>query len=197
MEEKTAELRDIFVDIADETTVTESQTAGRGSLLDAPAIRDRLADVEERMRSTYGFETDLDTDACCDLIYGFFDGATDAELAAELGVSADAVTEARLDLHLLRDADGAVEADTEALGACLAEHDPETCADRFDLDAEAVRRFVRARDARREAYEAGNAYRDEFELILSDADLDARRTESVREDGLAEATEDIETDVAF
>ena len=35
MDEKTEQLRDIFMDVAEEGTVTESQAAGRGSLTDA------------------------------------------------------------------------------------------------------------------------------------------------------------------
>jgi len=45
MDEKTEELRDIFIDVTDEDTVTESQEETRGSLIDREGIRDRLEGV--------------------------------------------------------------------------------------------------------------------------------------------------------
>jgi hypothetical protein len=44
---------------------------------------------------------------------------------------------------------------------------------------------------------AGGRFRDEFAALLSDADLGDRLAESAREDGLREATADLETDVSF
>jgi len=46
MDEKTEELRDIFVDVAGEDTVTERQEAGHGSLLsDEDGVEERLLAV--------------------------------------------------------------------------------------------------------------------------------------------------------
>ena len=45
MEEKTEQLRDIFMEVADEESVTESQAQQRGSLLPGDSVDDRLADV--------------------------------------------------------------------------------------------------------------------------------------------------------
>ncbi len=61
MDEKTAELRDIFVDDAGEEAVTETQEASRGSLADTDeaSVTDRLGDVVARMRERYEFQTEL------------------------------------------------------------------------------------------------------------------------------------------
>jgi len=47
--------------------------------------------------------------------------------------------------------------------------------------------------ARRTSYR----FRTAFEEILTDADLSVRYTAAVREDGLEEATEDVEVDISF
>ena len=73
--------------------------------------------------------------------------------------------------------------------------DPLVAVSDKNLRAEGTARAVlRAKD---EARRASQRYRSEFEEILTDADLTVQLTASVRDDGLEEATEDIETDVDF
>jgi hypothetical protein len=43
----------------------------------------------------------------------------------------------------------------------------------------------------------GDRYRDEFARILDDRDLSDQLTKEIRESGLRDATEDIETNVSF
>jgi hypothetical protein len=170
MDDKTAELRDIFLDATGEETVTERQAESRGSLVDADdpkRVDARLRDLVGTMRERYDFETALPTDAYVRLVRGFYDGASDAVLADALGVDPDTVVRARFDCHLVRD------------------------ADREDDDAAA------ARETEREATRANDRFRSEFADLLTDADLGDRLASDSREDGLREATEDIETDVSF
>jgi len=168
MDDKTAELRDIFLDATDgEETVTERQAERRGSLVDIddPARVDaRLRDLVATMRERHAFDTDLDPDAYVTLIRGFYDGEDDAALADAVGVDADAVFRARLDCHLVR------------------EDDDETPT-------------VEA--SRERAVRANHRFRDAFTELLTDEDLSDRLASDSREDGLREATEDIETDVSF
>ncbi|WP_251328710.1 conditioned medium-induced protein 4 [Haloplanus pelagicus] len=171
MDDKTAELRDIFLDATGEETVTERQAEGRGSLVDAAdpeRVDTRLRDLVATMRDRYEFETDLDPDAYVRLVYGFHDGEDDATLAEALGVDAETVLGARLDCHLVREAD----------------HDDGSIRER-------------ALAADREATRANDRFRDAFAELLTDADLGDRLASDSREDGLREATEDIETDVSF
>ncbi|AZH23858.1 conditioned medium-induced protein 4 [Haloplanus aerogenes] len=169
MDDKTAELRDIFLDATGgEETVTERQAERRGSLVDGDADPDavdaRLRELVATMRERYEFDTDLDPDAYVSLIRGFYDGADDAALADALNLSADTVLQARLDCHLAR------------------EDDDETPA-------------VEA--SRERAVRANHRFRDAFVELLTDKDLSDRLASDSREDGLREATEDIETDVSF
>jgi len=168
MDDKTAELRDIFLDATDgEGAVTERQAERRGSLVDVdnPAdVDDRLRDLVATMRERYEFETDLDPDAYVRLIRGFYAGDDDDTLAEALGVGRAAVVRARLDCHLVRESDG----ETPAVEAS------------------------RARSTR-----ANDRFRDAFAELLTDDDLSGRLASDSREDGLREATEDIETDVSL
>ncbi|WP_267641191.1 conditioned medium-induced protein 4 [Haloarchaeobius amylolyticus] len=193
MDEKTEELRDIFMDVADGETVTEEQEASRGSLADRGDVADRLAGVVQQLRERYDFRTDLDDEALCTLVRRFHAGETDTDIAEALDVSRHTVFRARMDLHLLRDADLDAPFDLPQLrdrlerGEAVAE-----VADDLDVSASTVRRYRDAVAARDESRAANDRYRDEFASILGDADITGTLTEQVKQTGLQDATEDAE-----
>jgi hypothetical protein len=200
MDEKTAELRDIFVDATGEEAVTERQTEPRGSIADRgdpDEIEAELADLVERMRDRYDFRTDLDAESYRLLVRGFHDDEGDEAIAERLGVPVGTVVDARLDLHLVRDADRD-HPDFEAIRDRIVDGagDESIAADR-DVDAETVARVRRVVDSEREATRANDRFRDAFAELLTDVDLTGRLASDSREDGLEEATEDIETDVSL
>ena len=55
MDDKTEELRDIFLDVSDDETVTESQQDTHGSLASDDEIDARIADTVTRMREEFDF----------------------------------------------------------------------------------------------------------------------------------------------
>jgi len=174
MDDKTAELRDIFLDATGAETVTERQAERRGSLVDVDdpeAIDARLRDLVATMRERYDFASDLDSGAYVRLIRGFYAGNDDDTLADALGIEPEAVRRARFDCHLVRD------------------------RDRGDDAPDAIRERAVAAD--REATRANDRFRDAFIDLLTDADLSGRLASDSREDGLREATEDIETNVSL
>ncbi|MDG5777965.1 conditioned medium-induced protein 4 [Haloarculaceae archaeon H-GB2-1] len=198
MDDKTESLRDIFMDVSEEGTVTESQEAERGTLTDVDdaTVEERLTDVVERMADRYDFDAGLSTDEYCEVVRRFYDGDSDAEIAAAVESSEATVFRARTDCHLLResDLDGPVEPD--AVRDRLDE-DPDELAADLGVDSDELRPYRRALAARTESMTDSHRFQDEFEEILTDADISGTLTEGVREDGLREATEDIETDVSF
>ncbi len=196
MDEKTEELRDIFIDVTDEDTVTERQEETRGTLLEDGDVKERLLDVIASMRERYGFGTDLDDEALCQLVHAYYDGATDAEIADELDVARTTVGRARLNLHLVRDRDTDAPFELETLRERSDESAADLAAD-LDVSESTIGRYRRALEARERSRRANNRYRDEFDAILSDADLSGDLAESVRRDGLEDATEGMETDVSF
>jgi hypothetical protein len=199
MDEKTAELRDIFIEATGADTVTETQQAERGSLTaDERRARERVATLVETMRERYDFETDLSVDALVELVERFFDEEDDEQIAAALDSDAETVFRARLDLHLLREADRDAPVDLAELRSLMAESaDLATCAAELDVEESVVRRYYRVVEARNEARRANYRFSDEFAELLTDSDLSGRLASDARESGLQEATEDMETDVSF
>jgi hypothetical protein len=93
-------------------------------------------------------------------------------------------------------------ADVDDCVAALNEREPgddegvDDAAD-AEIDRETVARYRRVAEADVESIRASDRFRDEFEELLTDAELSARLARDAREDGLQEATEDIETDVSL
>lgn len=196
MDEKTAELRDIFLSVADGETVTESQQETPGSLVPSDDVEERLVAAVAEMREELDFSTELPLADLVAVVRGFYAGRGDADLAGDIGVSEAAVVRARLDLHLLREADLAVPADLDVVREALeAGANPAALADRFDLDAPTARRCARTLAARAERRRVNDRYRDEFETVLGEPELGERHTD--HESGLDEATADQEVDVSF
>ena len=196
MSDKTEELRDIFTDVTDgEDTVTESQEDTRGSLeRDERTTEERLESVVQQMRERYDFDTSLSDDALVSLAKAFYEGTSDAEIAADLGVDEAEIFDVRLSLHLVRE-DDADEVDLAAIRD--REEDDATLAAEYGVGEEQIRRYRRVAAAEDESRAANDRYRDEFDSILADSEISERMARDVREDGLEDATEGMETDVEF
>ena len=228
MDDKTADLRDLFVETTGEEAVTESQTAARGSLSTGDAADDavdeRLAALVGEMAAREEFDSNLPESDLCRVVRAFFDpdadaaGAAswsaeaDAAVAESLSIDADAeaVFRARMDLHLVADADRDApvpyadlralvseasspdDADTDRDDAALAAALPTD-----DADPDTVRRYRRVVAADLASRRVNHRYRDAFADLLTDAALSTRLAADARRDGLEEATEDIETDVSL
>lgn len=199
MDEKTEELRDLFMDVTDADTVTESQEESRGSLTDDVPSRDRVTELIDEMRERYEFDAELSDDQLCRLVCSFFEGATDTEIASELDVDRRTVFRGRLDLHLLRERDTEAPFDFDAFRRRVVADEVSTAdlADEFDVSESTIRRYRRIVEARDESRRANDRYRDEFAELLGDAALSGSLTRDAREDGLDDATEGMETDVSF
>lgn len=199
MDDRTDELRDLFLDVAGTDSVTEDQERDRwgNAALDEGDVDDRLRTVIERMAAEFGFEPALSTDERVTLIRGFYRGDSDATLAQELGVDEQTVRGARLDLHLFRETDTDAPVDWDRLRNRLDDGDDETVAAELDLEPAEVAHYRRVALARDEARRVSHRYRTAFRDVIPDADLAERLTASISEDGLEEAAADIETDVSF
>jgi len=223
MDEKTAELRDLFVEATGSESVTERQDAARGTLVDSDAesVDGTARDLVAAMRERYGFSTDLDDDAYVLVARGRFEEDDEAVAAAlrdalaaraETDVDPDAVDaetvrEARLDLHLVRESDREVPEDEEggeppfayadlkrltAAGNSIVE-----CAEELDAQPDAVARYAAVARTDIASTRANDRFRDAFRDLFTDADIEGSLASAAREDGLKEATEDIETDVSL
>lgn len=199
MDDKTEELRDIFMDVSDSETVTESQSDGHGSLtdIDESAAADRLSETVARMRERDEFESDADDAALISLIQGFYDGRTDDELAEVLDVPTSVVVTARFDLHLLRDDDLDADFDLAAfrrrvVGSDTDESDAEL-AERFDIERDEATHYRRVVETQAASRRVSHRFQSAFEDALAEAGLTTQLTSAVMESGLEEATEDIDS----
>jgi acetolactate synthase small subunit len=199
MDEKTEELRDIFVDATGADSITESQEESRGSLSDAePDIRRRVEKVVEQMRERYDFQTALTTAELRQVVMASFEDVDDETIATELAVDPETVFDARMDLHLVQEADRDAPFDlTELRRMLVRDASREECVEALGADEETISHFAEVIRAELEATRANNRFYDEFIELLTDTDLAAKHAKDAREDGLKEATEDIETDVSF
>jgi hypothetical protein len=201
MDEKTESLRDLFVETTGTDSVTEAQAEGRGTLTDRDGeTESRVRDVVAEMRARYGFTSGLadDVAALAAVARAFHSGEGDAAVAAAVDVDEVTVRNARFDLHLVREADREPPAGVEArdltelaeTGASLGE-----AADALDADPATLALPYRAALTDAASRRVNDRYREEFAALLTDADLRGRLTEM--DDGLREATKDMETNVSF
>jgi hypothetical protein len=227
MDEKTSELRDLFVETTGSETVTERQAESRGTLTDRDeaAVDERVRELVAAMRERYDFSTDLDDATYARIARGRFEEEDDEAIAAALAEARGAgdagsaagseagggdaptvvepatVRDARLDLHLVREADREVDDapfgydDLKRLTA-EGRSIPE-CAEALDADPDAVAKHARVARVDLTSTRANDRFRDEFRDLLTDAEIEGSHAETAREDGLEEATEDIETDVSL
>jgi hypothetical protein len=201
MDDRTDELRDLFTEVTGEETVTESQSESPGSLadIDEDAVEERLRAVVARLRDHHDFDTALDDDALVRLVHAVYDGDDDETIAVDLDVSPETVFRARMDLHLLTDDDTdlPVSLDEARAVAERGDADPEALADELDTDPGVVARALRVARTQERIRTVSGRFRSEFEDALPEAALAVSLTDSVTEDGLDEAAEDIETDTQF
>jgi hypothetical protein len=199
MDEKTQELRDIFIDATGSDTVTERQEESRGSLTDEGGDESaRLHELIGAMRERYDFESGLGDDALETVVRGFYDEYDDAAIADAVNADPATVFHARMDLHLVRESDTDAPFDLDRLRGLLVDGaDVDEAAADLDADPETVAHYAAVVETRLEAARANDRFRDEFVDLLTDAALSESLARDAREDGLREATEDIETDVSF
>jgi len=216
MDEQTEHLRDVFLEATGEATVTERQESSPGSLVDRDetTVTDRVVALVETMRERESFEAGLSTAAYERVAREVFDGESDEAIAdafetreasdrhgdTDEAIDAETVRRARFDLHLVRASDRETAASYPVLRRLLAD-DPDrsakACARRLDVPVEAVERALPAARADLASARANDRFRDEFRSLLTDADLSDSHAATAREDGLREATADIETDVSL
>lgn len=196
MDDKTAQLRDIFMDVADEKTVTERQQKGHGSLAtDDGSVDDRLRSVIDRLRERFDVQFTLDNSTLCRLVGAFYTGDDDAAIAETVDCSPETVFRARMKLHLVRERDLPGPELRARLRDSEGEPNAAQLAAEFGYTEETVRRASEAVAAVDRSRRVSQRFRTAFEQVLTDVDLSVRFTAGAHEDGLEEATEDAEVDV--
>lgn len=201
MGDHTRELRDLFESVTGTETVTERQQEGKGTLAETGGGDAALEAAIDSMREKRSFETALPTAALATIVERFYEGDSDAAIAEtiEAGdgpIDPSTVAAARLDLHLVRDADRppaefrsaleAIESGTTSIDSVAA---------RLDTSAAQVKQYLAVRETQAERRQVADRYRQQFESLVADGDLGERLTASLEATGLDEAVADQEVDV--
>ncbi|WP_048075609.1 hypothetical protein [Haloquadratum walsbyi] len=217
MDEKTADLRDIFLETTGTETVTDKQDNDRGSLIDNndATIEDRLQTIISQLRNQFADDLSVSDEILSQIARGFFDPelnpetqsdtqwsqAADAKLAASIAdsdIDADTVFAARMSLHLVTDADREAPFDLDRLRSLLAEGKSTTaCAETLETTPTTVDRLQRVIEAEAESRQVSHRFRASLADLLSDNALSERLATDARRDGLEPAIDDLETDVSL
>jgi hypothetical protein len=214
MDERTEELRDLFESVTGTGTVTERQDESRGSLATDTDPKAAIEATIEDLRSSLSVETPFSTPALVTIVEGFYAGQTDAELAAAVEAERDAgtadsadpgpddsveeatVARARLDLHLVREADRPDEDAISTLREVEAGAESvRSAAATLDRPESTIERWLAVRETQAERRRVADRYRQAFESALSDRDIADRLTGSLEATGLDESLADQEVDV--
>ncbi|MDY6779128.1 MAG: conditioned medium-induced protein 4 [Halobacteria archaeon] len=196
--EKAEELRDLFVEVTDESTVTEEQREKRGTLKDDEEIDEEVREIVEEMTDEYGIRTKLDTDQLVDLVRLYYEDLSDTEIARELGDEDlnKTVSRARIKLHLLRESDFDAPFDVDELRDLLdEERSTSEMADELGVSESTVRSYANVVEAERESERVDHEYVERFEAVVEDREISEQMTSAAKDDGLTDATEDMEVDV--
>ncbi len=200
MDEKTEQLRDLFMDVAEEETVTEHQTDDRGSLTTDDGTEDRVRTVIEQLQERYEFRSDLGIDELHHVAEGWYENKDPSEIAAELpdDVDPEAVNRAAVDLHLvdLDTLDAPVELD-RIREALAADRSIDATANTLEISKQRLTHYRHVLQVTDERRVVGDRYREEFDRVLADRDLGEQLTEEIQESGLDGATEGLETNTSF
>lgn len=180
MEDKTEELRDIFLDVSDgEKTVVDRQQGdyppdyGESNNEDSESVDDRIeaviSDIEES-----GLETSLSRAELVEVVRGYFTGLSDQEIATSVGDSSldKTVRRARVQLHLFRAEDFDAPMEWGEFRSCIREGmTVRDCADRFDVGKSTVGWYRRVVVAQNEAIDQEWRNYIQFrEVIFEDGD---------------------------
>lgn len=188
--ERTARLREIFLDVSDDETVTEHQQDTH-STLNSHAADERLGAIVREMCDKYDIRTSFEEDELVELVRLFHEGHSDTAIARTLGnENRDrTVARARINLHLFRESDLEAPFDMERHQELVEEQaSTAAMATALDVSKSTVRAYRRTLDTKRAAAAVNHTYRTRFQEALADSEM--ARPESVRDalfDGLDDA----------
>lgn len=108
-EDKVESLRDTFEEVTGETSVREEGGVERGTLRSTEEVAEDVRDVVAEVEDEHGLPEGVSLEDAVDVVFGYFDGEADDEVAGDLSVDAATVEDVRRALCLLHDDEEASE----------------------------------------------------------------------------------------
>lgn len=196
--EKTEKLRDLFMEVTDESTVTEEQEESHGTLKDEEEIKEEVKRIVNEMVDRYDIRTKLEDDDLVEIVRLYHDDYSDTEIARELGDQKlnKTVARTRIKLHLFRDSDFDAPFEMDELRDLIDEDlSTSEIAEELDVSSSTVRSYANVVEAEREAKKVNDKYQERFKDVLEDREISEKMTSAAKDDGLSEATEGLEVDM--
>ncbi|WP_458190725.1 response regulator receiver protein [Haladaptatus sp. NG-WS-4] len=187
--DRTERLRDIFLEVSDEPTVTESQEEQPGTLQPSATVDEQLREIIQEIQIEYGFQTSLDLDDLVRVVRLFHENYSDTAIARELGAASRdrTVARARINLHLFRETDFDAPFDIEQLRDLLQDEIPTAqCAEQLAVSPSTMRSYATIIEAEQAATAADHAYQRRFDEALTRSAPEESLQVSL-DDGLADA----------
>lgn len=103
MDEKTEELRDIFMSVSDDETLVEEQK--EKAITATQSAEERMEDVIGTLQSEHDVELREEMTTVIEIVKEYFQDRSDEEIADELDTPEDAVAHDRITLHLFHESD--------------------------------------------------------------------------------------------
>lgn len=185
--EKVEQLTEIFHDVTDEYTTTETQEESHWET-NQSVNTETVRSIIQEMVEEYNIQTSLNEEELSTLVRKYHDGESDKEIARALGTPSrdKTVMRARRKLHLLHDSDFDAPFDLSHLRELLDEgEDPKTIADTLAIGKTTVREYTAVITAETEAENVDHKYQQRFEDALGSDDQYAQTlSDSARASGL-------------
>ncbi len=196
-ERRKAQLLQLFSNITSKTKIVEPMKKIHGSLRDRDAVEREIALVMREVLDQGFFKTKLKPLQLAKLVSDFYVGRNDTEIARDLGDEklSKTVARARIRLKLFRELDFKMPFDKQELRDMLeAGLNMKEIAERLNVSPSTLREYRHVLE--QEEDHTLDVYLERIKDIMEDRDLTEQMTHSATNDGLGEAIDITEAELA-
>ncbi|MDD1678616.1 MAG: response regulator receiver protein [Methanomicrobiales archaeon] len=191
------QLFELFANITNKTKIVEPMKKIHGSLRDKEAIEREIALIMREILDQGLFKTKLAPRQLARLVIQYYEGKNDTEIARSLGDEklSKTVARARVRLKLFRDLDFDMPFDRVEMETLLDSGlTMKEVSEKLGISPSTLREYRHIIEQERD--EVIDPYLDRIKGVMEDRDLSEQMTRSVTVDGLAEAIDITEADMA-
>jgi hypothetical protein len=191
------QLFELFANITNKTKIVEPMKKIHGSLRDKEAIEREIALIMREILDQGLFKTKLAPRQLARLVILYYESKNDTEIARSLGDEklSKTVARARVRLKLFRDLDFDMPFDRMEMEALLDSGlTMKEVSEKLGISPSTLREYRHIIEQERD--ETIDPYLDRIKGVMEDRDLSEQMTRSVTVDGLAEAIDITEADMA-
>lgn len=197
MNQRKKELLDLFTDITNKTTIVEPMRKIHGTLRDREAIEREVALIMRDILDQGHFKTKLTPRHLAQLVCAYYDGKNDTEIARVLGDEklSKSVARARVRLKLFRDLDFKMPFERARMEDLLdSGNTMKEISEELGISPSTLREYRHVIEQERDP--TLDPYLERIRDVMEDRDLTESMTGGLNNDGLAEAIDITEAELA-